>query len=425
MDNSLYRPRIIDSRIQDLLTVFGAVCIEGPKWCGKTWTAEYHAVSEFKVGDPSGNFQNRLLAQTDVNLVLQGEYPRAIDEWQEVGAIWDAVRADVDDGAVHGRYILTGSSTPKRKGVMHSGAGRIDTIRMYPMTLFESGDSSGLVSLKDIIEGRYLSLMTGEVNLQQLVYLTVRGGWPASIGVPPRLAGETPRSYIQALLKDDINRLDPERRYNRDRMERLLKSLARNETTTASIKTLKSDIAEYEGETIDEETISVYLDALRRLFIISDQSAFSTNIRSSVRIKQMSKRHLVDPSLSCAILKATPGKMLGDLKTYGYMFEAMCERDLRIYASSFGAELYHYQDYLNREIDAVIELPDGRWAAFEIKLGADKIDEGAESLLAVYNDLKSQNANVPCALCVICGMSNAAYLRPDGVYVVPITALKP
>ncbi len=418
-----YKKRVIDSLVEKYLKTFGAICIEGPKWCGKTWTSSYHSKSEYLIGNPENNFQNRSLAELSPSLVLEGDTPRLLDEWQEVPPIWDAVRYIVDQRGEKGQFILTGSSTPKRKGILHSGAGRIGKLRMRTMSLYESGDSSGKVSLSDLCQGKITSVITGEVNLRDLADYIVRGGWPGNLDVPTENASILPQSYIDAILDDDTQRIDG-KKYDLSKMRLLLRSLARNESTTATNIKLMKDIKAVDDESVDYDTITTYLDVFTRLFLIDNQQPFSTNIRSSVRVKQAEKRHFCDPALVCALLKATPERLIGDLETFGFLFEGMCERDLKIYAESFNANVYHYQDYLNREIDAVIELPDGRWCAFEIKLGANQIDKAAASLIGIRDSISKDGGKAPSVLCVICGMSNAAYVRPDGVLVVPITALK-
>lgn len=424
MKRQEYKERIIDKKVDEYLAAFGAVCIEGPKWCGKTWTSSYHCNSEIYIGDPAGNFQNRHLAEIAPELVLEGETPRLIDEWQEVPPLWDAVRYKVDETHVKGQFILTGSATPNHKGILHSGAGRIGRLRMRPMSLYESGDSSGCVSLAKLCSGEITPSMTGTVDLRELIKLIIRGGWPGSLGLPLEQAALLPSEYLNAVIDDDVYRIDGVRR-DTSKMRLLLRSLARNESTTVSNKTLIRDIKAIDDEDIDADTVASYLDILKRLFITDNQPPFASNIRSSVRVKQSEKRHLADPSLSCALLKATPDGLLNDLETLGFLFEALCERDLRIYAESFGGSLYHYQDYKNNEIDAVIEMPDGNWCAFEIKLGANQIDAAAASLLKIQRQTAEYpGGKPPSILCVICGMANAAYKRPDGVFVVPPTALK-
>lgn len=424
MDKEKYIHRIIDNKISEYLQTFGAICIEGPKWCGKTWTSSYHSNSSIFLGDPAGNFQNRKLAEMSPDLILDGDFPRLIDEWQEVPPVWDAVRYKVDQVPQKGQYILTGSATPDHKGIMHSGAGRIAKLRMRPMSLYESGDSSGRVSLEEICHGKITPVMSGEVDLRELIRLIVRGGWPGSLELPVNQAALLPMEYLNAVIDDDVYRMDGIKR-NTIKMKLLLRSLARNESTTVTNKTLKNDIKEVDDEDIDVETVKEYLDIFARLFITDDQPPFTTKVRSSVRVKQAVKRHFADPSLACALLKVTPESLINDLETLGFLFEALCERDLKIYAESFGAKLYHYQDYNGREIDAVVELPDSSWCAFEIKLGANQIDTAAASLLEIKREIeKEEKGRLPAVLGVVCGLANAAYQRPDGVYVIPITALK-
>lgn len=423
MNKEKYIPRIVDAAVERYLATMGAVCIEGPKWCGKTWTSSYHSNSEFLVGNPDNNFQNRALAEMSPALVLEGETPRLIDEWQEVPPLWDAVRYTVDQRGKKGQFILTGSATPKRKGVLHSGAGRIGKLRMRPMSLYESGDSSGKVSLHELCEGKLTPAITGEVDLRMLARLTVRGGWPGNLDIDDADISLLPGEYLDAVIDDDVNRVDETRRDSR-KVRLLLRSLARNESTTATNRTLKNDIKEIDDEDIDVETVATYLDIFNRLFLTDNQQPYSTKLRSSVRVKQAEKRHFCDPSLACALLKVTPERLIGDLATFGFLFEALCERDLKIYAESFGATLYHYQDYAGNEIDAIIELPDGSWCGIEIKLGANKIEEAAKNLIHIRDEIVKDEGKAPSALIVLCGLSNAAYQRPDGVYVVPLTALK-
>ncbi|MDX9825273.1 MAG: DUF4143 domain-containing protein, partial [Sphaerochaeta sp.] len=358
MDPSQYRPRVIDELVEQYLQAFGAICIEGPKWCGKTWTAHMHAKSAFLVSDPAGNFQNRQLAQLDPSIVLDGQFPRLIDEWEEVPSLWDAVRFKVDDQAVKGQFILTGSATPKRRGVMHSGTGRIARLRMMPMSLYESGDSSGSISLKDICNSVYETKLTGEVQLRTIATLILRGGWPGSIGLSTKNAVLIPRMYLKNVVDDDVDKIDDIKR-DKAKMRLLLRSLARNESTTVGKKKLKDDMMGVEKTSIDEDTITDYLDVFTRLFILENQKPYGASLRSSLSVKQAEKRHFTDPSFACSLLGITQeDKLIGDLQTFGFMFEALCVRDLRIYAQAFGGELYHYQDYENNEIDAVIEMPD-------------------------------------------------------------------
>lgn len=422
-DRAKYKPRIMDEQLELYLNTFGAVCVEGPKWCGKSWISSYHANSEFLLADPANNFQNRHLAELSPSLVLKGDSPRLIDEWQEVDELWDAVRYEVDKRGEKGQFILTGSSTPKKTNRVHSGAGRIGKLRMRTMSLYESGDSSGAVSLKDLCEGKMEDTLTGEVDLMSLARYVVRGGFPGAVNLPVENSQLIAKSYIETILNDDAQRIDG-KTYDIHKMRLLLASLARNECTTASKNKLISDIGGFENDSIDPDTASSYLDVFDRLFLFDNQKPYSSSLRSSIRVKQAEKRHFCDPSLPCALLGATPEKLINDLETFGFLFESLCERDLAVYCESFGAKLFHYQDYGNREIDAVVELGDGSWCAFEIKLGAHQIEKAAEGLIAIRDSIASHGGKAPSILCVVCGMSNAAYRRPDGVYVVPITALK-
>ena len=419
-----YKKRIIDQTIETYLKISGAICIEGPKWCGKTWTSAFHSKSEFLVGDPYNAFSNRQLAELNPSLVLQGETPRLIDEWQEVPSLWDATRAEVDSRNKKGQIILTGSSTPKTKGILHSGAGRITRLRMNTMSLFESGDSTGAISLQDLCNGNLHDQMVEEASLSQLAYLIVRGGWPANIGSDIHTAHLMPKSYMTSVISTDLNKLDDGVEYSAHKAELLLRSVARNECPCASDLSLLNDIGETENESLGRNTVTKYLESLHRLFLFHNQKPVSPSVRSSRRVKQMEKRHFSDPAMACALLNLTSTKLLQDLNTFGFLFESLVERDLDIYSQSFGGKLFHYQDYKNNEMDAVIELEDGEWCAFEIKLGAKRIEEGAKNLIKASSEIAKSGGKPPKIQCVICGLSNAAYRRADGVYVVPITALK-
>lgn len=420
-----YKKRIIDNKIEHYLKLFGAICIEGPKYCGKTWAGRYHSNSEILLHKTTGEQSNNVeLAKMSPAIVLEGEKPRLIDEWQEATNLWDEIRIDVDKSGLKGQYILTGSSTPNRKGIAHSGAGRYGKIYLRTMSLYESGDSTGEVSLEDLCNNKFKGKSTGEVDLRNLARLIIRGGWPANIEYSAKDSSEAIEEYINLIIDDDLYRLDGVNR-DKHKVKLLLKSLARNESTTVSNMTLKKDINEIDNEDIDIDTLASYLNALDKLFLLDNDEPFSTNVRSSVRVKQSEKRHFVDPSMACSLLNIKEeDKLINDLETFGLLFEAMVERDLKVYADSFNAKCYHYQDYQDKEIDSVIELDNGDWCAFEIKLGANQIEKAANDLLNLKNQIEAENGNAPSVLCVICGLTNAAYKRPDGVYVVPITALK-
>lgn len=419
-----YKRRIVDEQIEEYLKIFGAIYIEGPKYCGKTWTGRYHSKSESLLYSNTGETSNIIeLAKISPKIILQGEKPKLIDEWQQAPNLWDEIRYDVDETGLKGQYILTGSSTVNRKGIYHSGAGRFGRIQLRTMSLYESEDSSGLVSLKDVCQGKEVGQLTGEVDLYELARLIIRGGWPANLGYNSKQAMIATNEYINLIIEDDLYRLDGIKR-DKHKVRLLLKSLARNESTTVTNSTLKKDINQIDYEDIDVDTIASYLNALDKLFLLDNDEPYSTNIRSSIRVKQAEKRHFADPSLACALLNLTEEKLINDLNTFGFMFEAMVERDLKIYAQSFGGRSFHYQDYQNREIDHVIELSDGNWCGIEIKLGANQIESAAKNLIKIRDSIRNENGKEPKELIVICGMSNAAYKRSDGVYVIPITALK-
>lgn len=420
-----YRERIIDDIVKSKLASFGAVCIEGPKWCGKTWTALNHSNSVIYIGDPQNNFQNRLLAEVDPSIVLAGLHPRLIDEWQEVPSLWDAVKFEVDKSRDKGQYILTGSSTPKSFGILHSGTGRIDRIMMRPMSLYESGDSDGSVSLKMLFNNTLKTTKIETMTLSKLAYLATRGGWPGALGMNEKQASDIARSYLKSILADDVTKIDGVKRDSK-KVKALIKSLARNVATSVSNATLIKDIKEFDGDVIDPNTIASYLDILTRLFIIDNQQAYDMNYRSSTRVAKTPKRHFIDPSLAVAALEMSPSMLLKDLNLFGFIFESLVIRDLKIYAEANRGSVYHFRHHdTGDEIDAVIELDDGTWGAFEIKLGYNQVDKAAENLLKIKMNLDQTNhKKSPTVLCVICGLGEYAYKRPDGVFVIPINSLK-
>ena len=417
-----YRERLIDKRVAEYLKTFGAVAIEGPKWCGKTWTSLHHSDSVCFIADPEGNFQNRTLAELSPDLVLEGDYPRLIDEWQEVPSLWDAIRFKVDQSGKKGQFLLTGSATPNHKGILHSGTGRFGLLRMRTMSLFETGDSTGEVALESLFEKTIKPRNIKEPKLRELIHYCVRGGWPGALDASESAAMDMAKSYLEAVIADDMFRVDGIKRDER-KVRSLIHSLGRNESTIVSNATLNKDMEALDEMELDKNTISDYLSIFERLFLIEDQPAFAPSIRSSRRLLKSPKRHFSDVSLAVAALKATPEMLFNDLNSFGFMFEALCEHDMRIYADNIGGTLYHFRDNRGNEADAVVELPDGRWGAFEIKLGANQIDSAAEELLEI-KEIMSSEGKAPHTLGVICGMVKAAYTRPDGVHVVPITALR-
>ena len=419
-----YKQRLIDTAIEENLEIFGAISIEGPKWCGKTWTALNHSNSVVYLNNTADNFRAKHLAEMDVNLVLNKDMPELIDEWQEVPAIWDAVRFKCDQDSKKGKYILTGSATPVSDKIHHSGAGRICKMKMYTMSLYESGDSSGDVSLKDLFNNQVENKLLDKVELKKIAELIVRGGWPESINLSIRGAVKIVKSYIEAVLDKDIIEVDGIKR-NKEKMEMLLRSLARNESTVSSNSVLIKDIDDNVTEeelTISRNTVTDYLNVLNRLHLIENQNSFMYKIRSRSNVGKNPKRHFTDPSLGCAVLNITPEKLMNDLETFGLYFEALCERDLRIYAESIGAKLYHYRDNnTGLEVDSIVEIADGEYGAIEIKLGSNKEEEAVQSLKKFYEQAEVK----PKFMCVICGLYDAVIKRPDGIYVLPITALKP
>ncbi len=422
-----YKPRIVDGQIASMMKIYGAVCIEGPKWCGKTWASRNHAVSAAYIGDPAGNFMNKQLAEMDPSLVLEGEYPRLIDEWQVVPPIWDAVRFKVDQIGKKGIYLLTGSSTPVHKGELHSGSGRIGKIRMRTMSLFESGNSTGDVSIMDLFEDSLESKTTGEIKLSELINFVVRGGWPGSQGLQINESMKISKDYLLN-IPEDMERIDGVKR-DIKKVAALLRALGRSESNMTSKNSLQKDIEEYAEDRNDNssasvDTITDYLDCFNKLFLTEDQPAFESKLRSSVKALKKPKRHFADPSLAVAAIGATPDMLMKDLNTLGYLFEALCVRDLRVYADYHDAQIYHYYDEKDNEVDVIIELEDGRWGMFEVKIGFNQVEDASQKLLSIRDKFVSESKSDPSFMCVICGMANAAYRRPDGVFVVPLTALR-
>lgn len=419
-----YIPRLIDHRIARYLKIFGAISIEGPKWCGKTWTGLNHANSVSYMTEKS----QRDMASIDPKYIFLPERPQLIDEWQVVPGIWDAVRHECDSNREKGKFILTGSTSLDASSsdeIYHSGAGRIATIRMHTMSLYESGDSSGKASISDMLKGELEEGNVGKTELDQIAHLIVRGGWPENIDMPKEDIGIIPKSYIDSIVTKDMHE---GRTKNRDpnKMRMLIRSLSRNETTLASNATLLRDIEEFENEEQlieSRATIADYLGVLDSLYITANQEAYSLNYRSSSRVGKTAKRHLADPSLCCASLQLTADKLLDDHKTFGMMFEALVERDLRIYADFLNANLYHFRDNSSGdEVDAIIEFSDGNYAAFEIKLSSGGIQDAIQSLSKFYNNVKKK----PAFMCVIVGHCAAIMKDPEtGIYIVPLTALKP
>jgi len=434
-----YKKRLIEGEIERSLKAFGCVCIEGPKWCGKTWVGLNMSNSAYMVGQIGHGTSFKELAEIDVFNALGGDPPHLIDEWQDVPTIWDAVRSEIDSNSYKGQYILTGSSTPKTNKPVHSGTGRIRRICMRTMSLYESGDSSGSVSLADIMDSKDIENIAEETTLEELVELTIRGGWPSNIGLSSEICADSVRGYLESIIHD-ASVLDGIRR-NESNVRLVLRSLARNEGTLASCTKIHNDTGVPMGEDqplilkdkieavtcpISYDTVNGYLDVFDRLHLLANQPAFDPNLKSGTRVGKNVKRHLVDPSLAVAALNVDKERLMIDLKTFGCLFESLCERDLAIYSEYIGAKQYHYRDSNGLEVDSVIEMPDGRWGAFEIKLGSNQINAAISNLRRFKDAMTNRGANsTPSALCVICGVGDRAFRTDDGVYVVPITSLKP
>lgn len=423
MDESKYLPRLADKKLEKYLRIFGAVSIEGAKWCGKTWTGLKHSKSVTYLTDKS----SRNLADVDPKYIFTNERPQLLDEWQIVPSIWDSVRHACDEAGVPGNFILTGSTTLEKgkdeSEVYHSGTGRIAPLRMYPMSLLESGDSDGKINIEDMLDGGFSGQKLRKVELSELAHLVIRGGWPNNLQVLDEDAGEIPKSYLESVATKDIHERK-DRKRGPEKMRMLLRSLARNESTVAGNDTLVKDIEAYEneGELIESRhTVADYLGVLNDLYLISNQPAFAINYRSSQRVGKSPKRHLVDPSLACAALGLTEEKLLNDHNTFGLIFESLAARDLRIYAEHLDGHLYHFRDNTSGdEVDAIIEFGDSRYAAFEIKLSDGQVQEAIDGLIEFQRKVKKK----PAFSCVIVGHLEAAYQDPaSGVYVVPLTSL--
>ncbi|OPL12919.1 MAG: AAA family ATPase [delta proteobacterium ML8_D] len=415
-----YLPRLADAILKKKLELSGAVWIRGPKWCGKTWTAKQQAGSILMMQDPD-NAQNYMrIAETKPSLLLDGDVPRLLDEWQMAPTLWDAVRFAVDNRGEMGQFILTGSTLPLDNEVMHTGTGRITRMIMRPMSLFESGESNGQVSLQALFEGDEPSGVAG-IDIIELAFVISRGGWPAAIGVSDKIALAQAQQYLDAIMEIDISEVDGIGR-NPARARTLIKSLARNIAGTASNETIRADI-KGEDDSLSPNTIRSYLNALQRLFVIEDQPAWSPALRSKTAIRTSVKRHFIDPSIAVTALDIGPEKLLKDFNTFKLLFESLCIRDLRIYAQNLGGEVYHYRDKTDLEADAIVALRDGRWAAIEIKMGQKQIDKASENLLKLKHRINAEKMNSPSFLMVLTG-NGYAIKQKNGVMVVPVSCLR-
>lgn len=421
MAERMYFSRICDDLVKEKLSYSGALLIEGPKWCGKTWTGKHAAKSVLYMQDPDKGASYMQLSRTMPSRLLKGEKPRLIDEWQEAPVLWDAVRFDVDQTGEWGQYILTGSATPRDDNMpKHTGTGRIARLRMRPMTLFESKESTGSVSLRQLFEG--LDDVDGEnpLSIPDLAMVICRGGWPEAVA-KGQSSSHIARNYVDAVVNVDVQKVDGVER-NPYRVRQLLRSYARNISTMASLTTVLADI-QANDVAFSDTTMYGYVNALRRIFLIEDIPAWKPSLRSKAAIRTSDKRQFVDPSIATAVLRADADSILDDFNYFGFLFESLVARDLRVYAQASDGEIFHYRDKDNLEADLVIRLNDDRWAAVEVKLGSDEIEEGAKHLIELRNKVDTSKVGEPSFLMVVTG-GQFAYRRNDGVFVVPIGCLK-
>lgn len=419
-----YLPRIADDILDSKLKSCGAVLITGPKWCGKSTTALRHAKSSIFMQDVETKEQNILLAKISASTFLSGATPKLIDEWQVIPFIRDSIRYEVDKRDEFGQFILTGSATPADQSkIEHSGIGRIVRMQMRPMSLFESEDSIGSVSLKSLFEGIDSIGSVNDVSLTKLAYLICRGGWPKSVNLSEEISLEQAFNYVDGIIETDMSKVDGVKR-SPERVKRLLKSLARHISTQANLSTIKKDMSNNDANTLDEGTIVSYIDALKKLYVVEDLPARNPNLRSKAAIRSQETREFIDPSIATAALGLGPQDLMNDLKYFGLLFESLCIRDLRVYAAKLNGKVYHYRDNNGLEVDAVIHLRNGDYGLVEIKLGDnDLINEGAKNLLKLSSIIDTTKMKKPSFLMVLTG-THAAYRREDGVYVVPLTCLK-
>lgn len=420
-----YRPRIADQLLKRKLKGKGAVLLEGAKWCGKTTTAEQICRSVLYMSEPGKREQNEQLARINPGLLLRGEKPRLIDEWQVAPRLWDAVRFEADHSSELGLFVLTGSSVPPdMSDVFHSGTGRFAWLKMRPMSLWESGDSTGETSLRQLFDEQPDVAALSHLDLERMAFLTCRGGWPLAVDMDDGIALDQAFDYISAVEKRDIQQVDGVDR-NPSRVHRLLRSYSRHQGAQVSNSAIRADLTENEGESLDVDTIASYINALKRIFVIEDVEAWNPNLRSKTAIRTSDTRYFTDPSIATAALGIGPADLIADLNTFGLIFETLCMRDLRVYAEALNGNVYHYRDKNGLECDAVVHLRDGRYGLIEIKLGGDQlIGQGAASLLALSEKIDTGRMKAPSFLMVLTATGDYAYRREDGVLVVPVGSLK-
>ena len=420
-----YKNRIVDEILKKKLKGKGAVLIQGPKWCGKTTTAEQISKSILYMSKSDEKEQNLTMAEINPNLLLQGEVPRLIDEWQIAPKLWDAIRYEIDHRNAEGQFILTGSSVPaKMDDVTHSGTGRFAWLLMRPMSLYESGESTGQVSLNDLFEGTKKIEGINNLDLEKIAYLTCRGGWPRAIFMEEEIALEQAFDYYDAVVNRDISEADGISR-NPERVKNLMRAYARNIGTQASNDTLRNDMIANDSSSLNTDTVLSYVNALKKIFVVEESPAWNPNLRSKTAIRTSDTRYFIDPSIAVASLGIGPKDLINDLNTFGLLFETLCIRDLRVYAESIKGKVYHYRDANDLECDAVIHLRNGSYGLIEIKLGGDTlINEGAETLKKLEARIDVTKMKNPSFLLVLTATGKYAFRREDGVYVVPIGCLK-
>lgn len=416
-----YLPRVVDKEIDELMEIMGAVLIEGCKWCGKSTTGVNHAKSIIEFQNPDRREEYEEVKNTKPSLFLNGEKPRMFDEWQMYPVVWDSIRTDVDHSGKKGQYILTGSAKPTEGETMHTGTGRISRVLMRPMSLFESGESTGEVTFSDIMEGKDISGVS-KLSLEDLASIIVRGGWPASIGVKTDSKYRFAKEYVKSLVHEEVKNVDGVER-NPQKMLNVLRSLARNISTPVANSTIEGDVKNNFDDDISRPTLIDYLNTLEKLFVIEDVNATNLNFRSKYALRTKPKKYFVDPSIATAILEIEPNHLLQDLNTFGLLFESLCMRDLKIYTQRYGGDITFYRDEKDFEVDAIFRTSNGRWGAIEIKLGAGYIDEAAKNLLKFKNRVDIKKCGEAAFLMVLTG-ANYSYRREDGVYVVSIGNLR-
>lgn len=418
-----YLPRVYDDLLKRRMAAKGAVLIEGAKWCGKTTTCERLAQSVIYMQEPQTKAQNLRLAEIAPLELLRGATPRLIDEWQLAPQLWDAVRFEVDHRDEFGQFMLTGSAVPADQDKMsHTGTGRIARLKMRPMSLFESRDSSGEVSLSALFEGEQVPIAQSDCSLEQMAFLLCRGGWPRAVGLEGEPALLQAIDYLDGVVSSDISRVD-ERERNAHVARAILRSYARMSASQGKITEILADV-NAQGVKVSESTLRDYIRALEQIFVLEDLLAWNPNLRSKTAIRTAPTRHFVDPSIAVAALSLGPGDLIADLNTFGLLFETMCLRDLRVYADVLGGDVFHYRDRSGLEADAVIHLRDGRYGLVEVKLGGDTlINEGAENLIKLKEKIDDSTTGAPSFLMILTATGEYSYYREDGVFVVPLSVL--